>query len=217
MKLEDNIIIEGEDLILEELANKHLDDLTIIATANPDLLQYSPTFFGSRKAIELMIEDAQADRQTGIRVAFAIYSKSLKKYIGSSSFGSIALKDQRLEIGWTWLTPEVQGTGLNKRCKFLMLQHAFENMGIKRVEFRTDARNIQSQRAIEKIGGIKEGLLRSHMLMLDGHRRDTFYYSILIEEWPKVKAVVFREVKFQSLSKLFPYDLLGRFILHSVS
>jgi RimJ/RimL family protein N-acetyltransferase len=193
MQLEDDIIIEGEDLVLEELAAKHLTDLAIIAVANPDLLQYSPTFFGSEKAIEVMIEDAQADRKAGIRVAFAIYSKSLKKYIGSSSFGSIALKDQRLEIGWTWLSPEVQGSGLNNKCKFLMLRHAFENMGIKRVEFRTDARNIRSIKAIEKLGATKEGLLRSHMLMLDGQRRDTFYYSILTEEWPKLKTEVFGE------------------------
>src|SRR5690606_4403529 len=101
--------------------------------------------------------------------------------------GSISLKDLRLEIGWTWIDRATQGSGLNKHCKYLLLSYAFENLGIQRIEFKTDSRNIQSRKAIEKIGGVYEGLLRNHTLLPDGYRRDTVYYSILKAEWEAVK------------------------------
>ena len=91
----------------------------------------------------------------------------------------------------TWIDRNVQGTGLNKQCKHVLLSHAFDNLKMERVEFKTDSRNKQSRRAIEKVGGIFEGTLRSHTLMLDGYRRDTVYYSILREEWSAVETRVF--------------------------
>ena len=191
MKLLLNTQLENEDLILQELSDAHLDDLGEIAEKYPDLLKFSPTLFGSKEAIENMIRQSRIDRLSGNRITFAIYSKALKKFVGSSSFGNISLKDERLEIGWTWISPEVQGTGFNKKFKETMLTYAFEELKIKRLEFKTDLRNTQSQKAIEKLGATKEGILRSHTLMLDGHRRDTVYYSILANEWPEIKANIF--------------------------
>ena len=186
-KLPKHIELENEKLRLVELTMDHLDSLTKIAVEQPDLVQYSPTPFGSREAVIKLIEAAISDRAIGTRIAFAIFDKQSDAYIGTTSFGSISLHNKRLEIGWTWIDKKFQGTGLNKNCKCLLMTFAFEQLMIERLEFRTDSRNIQSQRAIEKLGAKKEGVLRSHMLMLDGYRRDSVYYSILKVEWPKIK------------------------------
>jgi RimJ/RimL family protein N-acetyltransferase len=94
---------------------------------------------------------------------------------------------RRVEIGWTWLAVAHQRTGANTECKRLLLEHAFEKLGMMRVQLKTDARNLASQRAIERIGGVKEGVLRAHMVMPDGFVRDSVMYSITAEEWPGVK------------------------------
>jgi RimJ/RimL family protein N-acetyltransferase len=92
-----------------------------------------------------------------------------------------------LEIGWTWLAPGVQRTRVNTEAKYLLLKHAFEDLGAVRVQLKTDARNTRSQRAIERLGAVLEGAHRRHMVTWDGHIRDTVYYSILDNEWPDVK------------------------------
>lgn len=105
---------------------------------------------------------------------------------GCTRYG--ALNDFSAEIGWTWLHPRWYGSGVNRRMKLLMLAHAFEGMGLARVQIRTDIRNGRSQRAIEKLGAVREGVLRKHMRRPDGSLRDTVMYSITDDEWPAVKA-----------------------------
>lgn len=183
-----HIVLENDAVRLEPLSIEHLPHLTPIALENPTLLQYSPTPFGSAAAMDEMIAAAAADRQTGTRYAFAIFNKASNGYVGSTSLGSITLAHHRVEIGWTWIDPSVQGTGLNAQCKLLLLTYAFETLGCQRVEFRTDERNTQSRKAIEKLTAVYEGTLRKHFLMLDGHWRNTVYYSILKSEWPQVKS-----------------------------
>ena len=104
-----------------------------------------------------------------------------------SSFGAISEHDKRVEIGWTWIIPPFQGSGLNYRVKYLMLQFIFEELQYHRVELKADARNKASRKAMEKLGATYEGNLRSHSLMYDGNYRDTVYYSILENEWPEIK------------------------------
>ena len=185
-----NIALENDKVKLVELSMAHLAPLSQIAISEPDLVQFSPTRFGSEAAIKGMIESALKERRNETRVAFAIFDKFSKEYIGSTSYGNISMYNKRLEIGWTWISKKYQGTGLNQACKSLLLSHAFEVMKIERVEMKTDLRNIQSQRAMEKIGAVREGVLRSHTLMLDGHRRDTVYFSVLKSEWPLVKTIL---------------------------
>jgi RimJ/RimL family protein N-acetyltransferase len=98
-----------------------------------------------------------------------------------------------LEIGATWLAKNYQGTGVNKTCKFLLIRFAFEELNYERVELKTDVLNQQSRKAILKIGAVEEGILRSHILIHDGRRRDTIYYSILKNEWEDVKKNIFAE------------------------
>jgi RimJ/RimL family protein N-acetyltransferase len=107
--------------------------------------------------------------------------------IGMTRLFHVEWKDRRLEIGHTWYIPAVWGKVYNKECKLLLLQYAFEHLGFFRVEFRVAHQNIRSQRAVEKIGGVKEGVLRKFALRNDGSRRDTVVFSIIDDEWPEKK------------------------------
>ncbi len=134
------------------------------------------------------IGKALALQETGSVLPFATIEQKSNRVIGSTRYLDIQAPNRGLEIGWTWLTPEVQRTGVNTECKYLLLRHAFEQLGAIRVQLKTDSRNLQSQRAIERMGGVKEGILRNHMIMWDGYYRASVYYSIIESEWPGVKA-----------------------------
>jgi N-acetyltransferase len=109
------------------------------------------------------------------------------RIIGMTRLFHVEPKDKRLEIGHTWYLPEVWGKVYNKECKLLLLQYVFETLGFNRVEFRVAHQNIRSQKAVEKIGGVKEGVLRKFAIRNDGSRRDTVVFSIIDEEWPEKK------------------------------
>ena len=187
----DDFILENKYVKLEPLTEQHLPYLLPIATQHPNLLQYSPSAFGTKVALSAYIQTALLAKQQKTRYPFAIFDKTKQCYVGSTSFGNISNKNLRTEIGWTWLAPKVHRTGTNRNVKFLMLQYAFEILKWERIELKTDARNQQSRKAIEGIGATYEGLLRSHTLMIDGYRRDTVYYSILRHEWPAIRASIF--------------------------
>lgn len=116
-----------------------------------------------------------------------IYDKQLDQIVGSTSFLSISIPNRNLEIGYTWFTPTVWRTRVNTECKYLLLKHCFETLKTIRVQLKTDRRNVRSQRAIERIGAIKEGTLRNQMIMPDGYLRDSVLYSIIDQEWASVK------------------------------
>ncbi|MEZ4805280.1 MAG: GNAT family protein [Bacteroidia bacterium] len=183
MNFEMDIILENDKVKLESLMQFHIQELLPISEAHPDLLQYSPSPFGTDKKLKSLIESALNLHSQGIRYPFAIFDTSSNSYVGSTSFGNLSLLDKRIEIGWTWIDRKVQGTGLNLSCKYLLMNYAFEHLHMERIEFRTDARNLQSRKAIEKIGAVFEGTLRSHTLLENGFRRDTVVYSVLKEEW----------------------------------
>ncbi|ABF46388.1 GCN5-related N-acetyltransferase [Deinococcus geothermalis DSM 11300] len=107
---------------------------------------------------------------------------------GSTRYGDIRAAHRGLEIGWTWLHPRWHGSGVNRRMKRLLLAQAFEELGMERVQLKTDILNTRSQRAIEKLGAVREGVLRRHLRRPDGSMRDTVMYSVTREEWPEVKA-----------------------------
>ncbi|WP_022800463.1 GNAT family N-acetyltransferase [Deinococcus ficus] len=107
---------------------------------------------------------------------------------GSTRYGDIRAAHAGLEIGWTWLARKWHSTGVNRRMKRLLLTHAFERMGMERVQLKTDVRNTRSQRAIEKLGALKEGVLRAHLRRPDGTLRDTVMYSVTRADWPAVQA-----------------------------
>jgi RimJ/RimL family protein N-acetyltransferase len=115
--------------------------------------------------------------------------------IGMTRFFHVEWKDRRLEIGHTWYIPSVWGQVYNKECKLLLLQYAFEHLHLHRVEFRVAHQNIRSQKAVEKIGALKEGVLRKFAIRNDGSRRDTVVFSIIDDEWPEKKQLLQQMVK----------------------
>ena len=121
-------------------------------------------------------------------MAWATVDAATGRAIGSTRFGDIAPEHGRLEIGWTWIAPSHQRSAANTEAKLLQLTYAFEELGATRVALKTDGRNERSQRAIERIGGVREGVLRRHIRLPDGYLRDTVYFSILADEWPAAKA-----------------------------
>lgn len=186
-----DIVLENERVILSPLSNEHFKALLPISIANPNLLQYSPSPFGIENSLKENFTIALESRKNHKRYPFVIYDKLKAEFAGSTSFLNISNHDKRLEIGATWLGPDFQRTGLNRNCKFLLLQYIFEVLKFERAELKTDSRNIQSQTAIKAIGAKLEGALRSHTLMLDGYRRDTVYFSILKNEWNSIKETIF--------------------------
>jgi RimJ/RimL family protein N-acetyltransferase len=134
------------------------------------------------------IEAALAGREAGHRFAFAVLDSASGEVLGSSSYHDIVPAIARLEIGWTWYAKRVQRSAVNTTCKWLLMQHAFETLGAQLVGWRTDNYNVASQRAIERLGARKDGVLRHHALRRDGTVRDTVMYSLTAGEWPEVKA-----------------------------
>lgn len=134
------------------------------------------------------IETALRGRAEGHRLAFAVLDIESGAVIGCTSYHDIVPALERLEIGWTWYAASRQRSAVNTTAKLLLMQHAFETLGAKLVGWRTDNYNFASQRAIERLGARKDGVLRHHALRRDGTVRDTVMYSLAAGEWPEVKA-----------------------------
>ena len=182
-----DILLENSRALLRPLAISDFDNLIAVALEDKNLLQYSPKPIHSEELLKQYLDNAVAERKNNNRYPFIIFDKQANGYVGSTSFGNVSNIDKRIEIGWTWLGKEFQKTGLNRNCKFLLLSYAFDELEFERVELKTDERNQQSRTAIEKLGATYEGALRSHMVVGDGFRRNTVYYSILRNEWGKMK------------------------------
>ena len=157
------------------------------AGRDPRIWDYMPVRVTSLSDMARVVEEALRAQAQGTDVPFVILDGETGRIVGSTRFCDITLPHRNLEIGWTWLSPEVWRTRINTECKYLLLRHAFETLDLLRVQLKTDARNLRSQRAIERLGAIKEGVLRHHRVLPDGYLRDSVYYSILAEEWPGVR------------------------------
>jgi RimJ/RimL family protein N-acetyltransferase len=187
MNFTEDIILENNIALLRPLAPEDEEGLGKIAF-DTDIWKYNVGKIMNSTELNEFINVALEDRKRNFRYPFTIIQKTSGEIAGSTSYANVSVKDKRLEIGWTWLGKKFMGTGLNKECKFLLLQYAFEHLKFERVEFKTDVLNKASRRALEKIGAKEEGILRSHTLMHDGRRRDTIYYSILSDEWKEISS-----------------------------
>ncbi|MDT5040866.1 MAG: hypothetical protein QOE51_1851 [Actinoplanes sp.] len=136
---------------------------------------------------DAFFDTAIADQAAGRRVVYRVTDKRSGRTAGSMSLCSLAEPDGRLEIGWSWLGRDFRGQGVNRWAKYLMLEHAFERLTVERVEFKTDALNVQARRGLRNIGATEEGTLRSFNPMPGGRRRDAVFYSVLRAEWPSVR------------------------------
>ena len=142
---------------------------------------------GSREDLAAYLDEALAAQAAGTALPFATVDLASSRVVGSTRFGNAALAHGRVEIGWTWIAAPWQRTAVNTEVKTLLLTHAFERLGCIRVEFKTDERNQRSQRALERIGATREGVLRNHMIVQGGFYRNSVYFSVIEEEWPAVR------------------------------
>ncbi|TKI55236.1 GNAT family N-acetyltransferase [Brevibacillus antibioticus] len=180
------VILKGNLVRLEPLRMAHVDDIWK-AGAYEEIWPHMSVTIRTREDAQAFILQALHNEQAQTELPFVIIRQTDEQIIGSTRFLGIAKKDRGLEIGFTWLTPSVWKTGVNTECKWLLLRHCFEQLGCIRVQLKTDSRNLNSQRAIARIGGVREGVLRNHMVMPDGYIRDSVYFSILDREWPEAK------------------------------
>ena len=167
--------LQHEQGLKEACQDGELWKLRITSTPSPETV---------REYIELALQQ----REQGTRFAFAVIDERTGKVVGTTSYHDIVPQINRLEIGYTWYAKSAQRTHINTTCKFLLLRHAFENLNANVVGLRTDNFNFASQKAIERLGAKKDGVLRQHAIRKDGTIRDTVMYSIIQSEWVNVKA-----------------------------
>lgn len=184
-----NYILEDDRVILRPLQADDLQHLLHFAINEPDTWRYSNVSAKHEDGMTRYIEAALKARAEAREYAFIVIDKQTGEYAGSTRYYDIQPKLNSLQLGYTWYGEKFRGSGLNKHCKFLLLQFAFEALNMMRVEFRADARNQRSIAAMKSIGCQVEGILRSNMPLEDGGRRDSIVLSILKDEWDKgVKA-----------------------------
>jgi RimJ/RimL family protein N-acetyltransferase len=182
------VTLTGLVVRLEPLSVAHVPQLAANGQDEStwQYIPYSPVH--SEADMLAWVNDMLARRARGTDLPFAVVHLESSQAIGATRYMDIQPANRALEIGGTWYAPAYRRTAVNTEAKYLLLAHAFEALGCVRVQLKTDLRNERSQRAIERIGAQKEGVLRHNLIMPDGHRRDSVYYSILDEEWPGVKA-----------------------------
>jgi len=176
-------ILEDERVLLRPLKESDLEFLLPFAINEPDTWKHSAISAKGADGMKTYIQSAVTARGLGKEYRFIVFDKLSNEYAGSSGFYDIQPANQTLQLGYTWYGERFRGTGLNKHCKFLLLQFAFEVIGMLRVEFRADALNGRSIAAMKSIGCVEEGILRSSTPLCGGGRRDSTVLSILADEW----------------------------------
>jgi RimJ/RimL family protein N-acetyltransferase len=178
--------LTGEWVRLEPLAEPHRDGLR--AAADDERIWEHTLVAARGPGFDAWFEEALAQRGAGRQVPFAVRLRGGGRLVGGTSYLDPSERHRRVEIGSTWYAPDVWGGVVNPECKLLLLGHAFEELGCNRVSLVTDVRNERSQAAIAKLGAVREGVLRSHMLTQGGRVRDSVLFSIVAAEWPTVRA-----------------------------
>ena len=186
------VLLKSDSVRLESLSQGHAQGLFNRGQEVDDWAYMPRSCFVDMADTRQWIDEAlQAPGQ----IPLAIVETGKDKAVGSTRYLNIRPEHRSLEMGWTWLGKEWQRTAINTEVKSLLLSHAFERLGCVRVEFKTDGRNLRSQRALERIGATREGVLRNHMIVQNDFARDSVYFSVVDREWPDVKD------RLQTLSK----------------
>ena len=181
------VVLRSQGVRLEPLALEHEEGLAA-AAADGQLWRLRVTSVPAPGDTRAYIETALQMREAGSRLAFAVVDEATGRVLGSTSYHDILPAVRRLEIGWTWYARSVQRSHVNTTAKLLLLGHAFDVLGCQVVGWRTDNFNFASQRAIERLGARKDGVIRGHALRRDGTVRDTVMYSLRAGEWPESRA-----------------------------
>lgn len=184
----DPVTLTGKYVRLEPMSEAHVPALAEIG-AGQDFWHFM--LYGDMKTAEDMrnwVNDILSRAEKGTDLPFVAVHLASGRVAGATRYLNIMPRDRGLEIGGTWYGLDFQRTAVNTECKYLLLRHAFETLGAIRVQLKTDLRNERSQRAIERLGAVREGVLRNHMILPDGYIRHSVFYSILDSEWPAVKS-----------------------------
>jgi len=182
------ITLAGRQVRLEPLAGRHVDAL-VRNGAEAEVWRWSPAMrTDPRESVRAWCDAVMPMHARGEMAAFAIVDLARGEAVGGTTLFDYSEANRRVEIGYTWLAKTAWRSALNTECKLLLLRHAFEELGMNRVQLKTDARNVRSQAAIARLGAVREGVLRAHMVMPDGWVRDSVMFSIVAAEWPAVKA-----------------------------
>jgi RimJ/RimL family protein N-acetyltransferase len=176
-------ILENERVLLRPLRLSDFDNLINFSMEQPELWKFSLITPAGADNLKNYLQEAETNRRQQKEYTFIVFDKKRNAYAGSTRFYDIQHDYKTLQLGYTWYGKEFQGTGLNKNCKFLLLQFAFQTWKVERVEFRADNENVRSIAAMKSIGCTVEGILRSNMPKRDGGRRDSIVLSILKHEW----------------------------------
>lgn len=181
------VTLTGRYVRLEPMTADHTAALAEIGVGQNfwDFMLYGN--MNSAEDMHNWVMDILSRAEKGTDLPFVAIHLASGRVAGATRYLNIMPKDRGLEIGGTWYGPEFQRTAVNTECKYLLLRHAFETLGCIRVQLKTDLRNERSQKAIERIGAVREGVLRNHMILPDGRYRHSVFYSILDTEWPQVK------------------------------
>lgn len=178
-----NIVLENDRVLLRPLAESDYEHLLPFALNEADLWKYSLISPAGEEGMKNYIGTTLQNKAAGIEYPFIVFDKATQQYAGSTRFYDIQLFNKTTQLGYTWYGKAFQRTGLNRNCKQLLLQFAFEEWGVERVELRADAKNAPSINAMKAIGCTVEGILRSNMTIEAGGRRDSIVLSILKDEW----------------------------------
>jgi RimJ/RimL family protein N-acetyltransferase len=187
-----NYILEDDSVRLQPLQKEDVEHLLEFSLNEPEIWKYSLVRANGKENLENYIQIAIKERENKKEFPFIVFDKKANKYAGSTRFYDINLEFKTLQLGYTWYGKNFQGTGLNKHCKYLLLEFAFETLGMERVEFRADNNNERSKAAMLSIGCKIDGVLRSNMPTFESEeRRDSIILSILKKEWfDNVKALL---------------------------
>ena len=185
--------LKGDLVELLPLDTSHFAELYELAK-EPSIWEFLPTNCSDKTKFTNAYNEALIEREKGNHYPFVILNKKTKKLIGSTRLFDIHPKDKKLEVGWTWLHPDFWATGFNYECKLLLLTFCFDTLNANRVQLKTSDINLRSRKAIEKIGGKFEGILRKDKIRDNGSPRNSAYYSIIDEEWIVVKESLTKRV-----------------------
>lgn len=189
-----DLVLETDKVILRPLTAGDEHAFLQLAQQDTDMWAFFSLNLSDPEQLHRWMQNAAADREAGIRRPFTIVDKASGQIAGSSSLGNISYYDLRAEIGWSWLGKDFRSTGINKHAKFSMMRYAFEVLSFERIEFKTDVQNARARKGLENVGGVEEGILRSHMKMWNNRRRTSIYYSVLKNEWPAVRTTIFKDI-----------------------
>jgi RimJ/RimL family protein N-acetyltransferase len=190
-----DLTLETKRALLKPLNVSDYHTFLNLAKQDADMWYYFSLNLGDEKQLQRWFEIAFADKAANTRRPFTIIDKQTGQTGGSSSLGNISMHDLRAEIGWSWLGKDFRSTGLNRHAKYAMMKYAFEELHFERIEFKTDVQNTRARKGLQNVGGIEEGILRSHMTMWNNRRRTSIYYSVLKDEWPGLKETIFKEME----------------------